>query len=64
VHLKAVCQAAVIIVANRGIGERKLIIERNPHPAIVHREILFEMLNIFEARPTSEKLICGALFRL
>jgi hypothetical protein len=38
VHLKAVCQAVIIIVANRGIGSRELAIESNPDPAILHRE--------------------------
>jgi hypothetical protein len=64
VQLRADCQAVILIVANRGIGARSLVIEWNPAPAILHREAFCLKHRIFLIRDfTSLKLICGVLFK-
>jgi hypothetical protein len=65
VHLRADCQAVILIVANRGIGAQKLAIQWNPAPAIFHREIACLTHHRFlTCNFTSVKLIRGAMFRL
>jgi hypothetical protein len=51
VQMRADCQAVILIVANCGIGARKLAIQWNPAPAIFHLEaFLFEASYIFDTR--------------
>jgi hypothetical protein len=39
VHLRAVCQEVIPVVAIRGIGPRNLVNDRIPAPAILHRQV-------------------------
>jgi hypothetical protein len=47
VHLRAICQEVVPIVANRSIGAQFATTEWNPVPAILHRQSPCSRLNIF-----------------
>jgi hypothetical protein len=38
VHLRAVFQGVITVVANSGIGARIKAIDRNPAPSILHRD--------------------------
>jgi hypothetical protein len=61
---RADCQAVILIVAIRGVRARRLAIEWNPAPAILHREAPCLKRRIFLMRDfTSLKLIRGVLFR-
>jgi hypothetical protein len=63
-HLRADCQAVILIVANRGIRARKLAKEWNWVRAILHRETTCLKCRIYLKRDfKSVKLIQVALFR-
>jgi hypothetical protein len=65
VHLRADCQLVILIVANHGIGARKLATQLNAAPAIFHRETAYLTHHRFLTHDfSSVKLICAAMFGL